>query len=397
MSESNLKNYRFSWEPMKILAEGQSILDTYFHSGDLEDQEDVQDFFDGYGFNINDPIDYGEVFGSYQEAIHFIQKKFLDNEEVEIPEWFFRLTDIRTLFFKATDKNSENKEYSLWATAILKVMHIILHADKDIRQPYFSIIQRQIFDRFYKYIHREGDHLYLKSGDEQFEIESFDIKSRKTRDSTIIKLLHKKESIAEEVFDRIGVRFIAKNKFDVLRILNFLYQNHIVMIHNTKPSRAHNSLFDLSRIREIYEETSKELRDELTKKEFEEKIEERIWEECLKQTSESSNKYSLQDYRSIHFTCRQLIHYDNPFLLQYNKFKESVADRDDELVKKLFSLNTSSIARKMRFFYPFEVQITDAKSHKVNSEGEASHEKYKNQQKQAAKKRLLKDILNFYN
>ena len=41
-------------------------------------------------------------------------------------------------------------------------MHTIAHIDKDVRSTYFSDIQQQIFDRFYKVIHRDDEgKLYL--------------------------------------------------------------------------------------------------------------------------------------------------------------------------------------------------------------------------------------------
>ena len=53
--------------------------------------------------------------------------------------------------------NIVKKEDKLWAEAVLKVMHTIMHADKDLRSNYFNIVQTQIFDRFYKYVFRSDD------------------------------------------------------------------------------------------------------------------------------------------------------------------------------------------------------------------------------------------------
>ena len=49
----------------------------------------------------------------------------------------------------------------------------------------------------------------------------------------------------------------------------------------------------------------------------------------------------------------------------------------------------------MRFFYPYEVQITDIKSHQENTEGEASHEEYKKSQVNSAMMRLFKNLLEY--
>ena len=59
------------------------------------------------------------------------------------------------------------------------------------------------------YCHIKDNNLFLKSTnpDLMIPLVSFETKSKKTRESIIIKLLHKQENVAEELFDRIGVRF----------------------------------------------------------------------------------------------------------------------------------------------------------------------------------------------
>ena len=74
-------------------------------------------------------------------------------------------------------------------------------------------------------------------------LKDFETKAKKSRDSTIIKLLHKVENVAEEVFDRIGVRLITKAKVDCLRVVKFLYHKNIIVIHNIKIIIMINSFF----------------------------------------------------------------------------------------------------------------------------------------------------------
>ena len=68
---------------------------------------------------------------------------------------------------------------------------------------------------------------------------------------------------------------------------------------------------------------------------------------------------------------------------------------DDELAKKVLSLDASLIAKDVRFFYPFEVQIVDEESHRINSEGEASHNEYKRTQKISAMNRVFRDLIQY--
>ena len=40
-------------------------------------------------------------------------------------------------------------------------------------------------------------------------------------------------------------------------------------------------------------------------------------------------------------------------------------------------IDTSNLTRDVEFFYPYEVQIMDEKSHENNLQGDASHKEYK--------------------
>ena len=96
------------------------------------------------------------------------------------------VTQAEELFLMATG-NMEGKstEERLWAEIILKVMHTILHADKDLRYAYFTTIQTQIFDRFYKFLSRDKDgNLFLKENaesEDSIPIIEFETKAKKTR------------------------------------------------------------------------------------------------------------------------------------------------------------------------------------------------------------------------
>ena len=57
------------------------------------------------------------------------------------------------------------------------------------------------------------------------------------------------------------------------------------------------------------------------------------------------------------------------------------------------NLDTAMLARDIRFFYPFEIQIVDRESNDANSLGEASHQEYKKSQLRSAFKRIFGKIL----
>jgi uncharacterized protein (TIGR04562 family) len=405
---SYLNSYKFNWEIFDIMAGGMSSLDAKKYLGQFHSKDDVANFLQGYGFDIHDPVQSAEIFGNFQEAIQFIKRYFLkegnpEGLDYKIPDRILRTVDVSDLFLFITgDKNFKaTTEEAIWAGIILKVMHTILHTDKDLRYRYFSEIQKQIFDRFYKYLHRDNDdNLFLKApnSDDMIQLQSFETKSKKTRESIIIKLLHKKESVAEELFDRIGVRFVTKNLVDSLRVMRFLYNNYIVMVNNIKPSRSQNSLIDLESFSCDYLKIIKEsIKQQMSEEDFREKAE-HLAQSCLfREKNYKDNDHTSSTYRAIHFTCRQLIKYKNPFMTQFNKVRKLAKDNEGELAELILNLDTTSIARDLRFFYPFEVQITDEKSHEQNTSGEASHQEYKKSQLNSAMKRLFTPLLEYYN
>lgn len=400
---SYLGEYTFNWETFDVVCSGKSSLDAKNYLTELYDKNQVANFLHGYGFNINDPVESAELFGIFQEALQFIKRYFLiegnpEGLDLKVPNYLYSITNISELFLAATG-NATFKlktEEALWAGAILKVMHTILHADKDLRARYFSTVQQQIFDKFYKFIHRDNENrLFLRNeAGTSIPLYDFQTKAKKTRDSIIIKLLHKQENVAEELFDRIGVRIITYNKLDALRVIKFLHKNYVIMINNIKPSRSQNTLVDLNllrkRIQTLYKET---MRKNLSEDEFYQGLNNLI-ADSYPRSGHEKNVHSSEEYRAIHFTGRQLIKYRNPFMASFNEVRKmALKDKENPLSQALLGLDTSAISRDVRFFYPFEVQITDYESYVKNTQGEASHNEYKRSQLRSAMKRIFKPII----
>jgi len=395
----------FDWETFDVVIGGKSALDTKNFLGSMTSNDQVNQFLKGYGLDPNDPVTKAELFGNYHEAIQFIKRYFLaegnpEGLDFKMPNSLLMISDINQLFLMATDESSSSKEEKLWAEIILKVMHTIVHADKDLRSNYFNIVQMQIFDRFYRYIFRNNeDKLFfgIKGSDNVIPLVDFETKSKKSRDSVIIKLLHKAENVAEELFDRVGVRFVTHTRFDTLRIIKFLVESNVVIPHNNKPSRAINTMIDLKHFKEAHQKVLKmAIRNNLTEERFVAAMD----RECVNNPQVSGdnkrNNFSSNEYKSIQFTCRQLIEYKNPFLQEFNELRKIAKSSDPEtndLARKILNLDHSLVARDIRFFFPYEVQVVDEEAFKENTEGEASHLEYKKQQTNSAMKRLFSHLI----
>ncbi|MCR9205853.1 MAG: TIGR04552 family protein [Halobacteriovoraceae bacterium] len=401
---SYLSRYLLDWESMDVVVGGRSALDSKFFLGPMLNADSVEGFLTGYGLDANDAVARAELFGNFQEALQFIRRYFLiegtdEGLDMKIPNGIMMITDISDLFLMATgNKEGGSREEELWAEVVLKVMHTILHVDKDLRSSYFSEIQTQIFDRFYKYLYRDGEDLFFarsKKDDVKIPLVEFETKSKKTRDSVIIKLLHKAENVAEELFDRVGVRIVTENRFDTIRVIKFVLENYIVIPHNIKPSRSTNSLVDMEEFKRRHSNLIKfALRNNLSEEKFIEAMEREVQESTFKEVESERNSYSSSAYRSIQFTCRQLIKYKNPFLQEFIDLRKSAKqNKEEDLSKKILAMDYSHIARDVRFFYPYEVQIVDQGAHAVNSEGEASHGENKKTQVRAAQKRIFGPLI----
>ncbi len=414
-----LSKYNFNWEMFDILIGGRAALDAQHFLGKFDDQTQVQDFLEGYGFDPGDLVQKAELFGHFQEAMQFIRRYFLKEGHDEglalsIPTVFYTITDINELLLIAVRKSSftSSGEDALWASIILKVMHTILHADKDLRYRYFSTIQQQIFDRFYRHISRDDEgKLFLQNSltGDKIRIAGFETKAKKSRESIIVKLLLKSDSVAEELFDRIGVRIITENRSDTFRVMNFLQDSYVIMTHNVHPGRSYNSLLDINKFKARHHELIKEaIRNDMPEDVFLKKVEEAAHASLPDEPFDlDKNKYSATQYRSIHFTGRLLIKYRNPFMEEFRTVKSFTRDLEREseelkanpnvkkLIDKINALDTSSVSRETRFFYPFEVQITDKNSHEINTQGEASHREYKKAQQKSAMKRLFAPLLSY--
>jgi uncharacterized protein (TIGR04562 family) len=406
---SYLNKYMFDWEMLDVVVGGHSALDTKNFLGPMTSIDHVQQFLKGYGLDPFNNVTNAELFGTFQEALQFIKRYFLkegnpDGLDLKFPNSILMISDIIQLFLMATEDKQSKKEERYWAEIILKVMHTIIHADKDLRSNYFKIVQMQIFDRFYRYTFRdENDKLYfgIKGTSEVIPLVDFEAKAKKTRDSVIIKLLHKAENVAEELFDRIGVRFITHTRFDMLRIIRFLTEKNIVIPHNNKPSRAMNSMIDLAKFKEAHQRVLKmALRNNLTEERFVAALEREILDCKVVQKNSEHNKFSSKSYQSLQFTCRHLIEYKNPFLQEFNDLRKMAKNcnlEENELAKKILSMDISPVARDIRFFYPYEVQVMDQEAFKENSEGDASHQEYKNHQRHSAMLRLFNTMIKFKN
>jgi uncharacterized protein (TIGR04562 family) len=401
------KKYDFRWEVLDIIVNGKSSIDVA-QGFNITSLEEADRFIRSYGFDLENSIEQAEVFGHFHETLNFIRKYFLQPENpdglrLEIPRRIMELTDIRELLlmacFSAPNQSYDSQGTLLrnWACSILKVMHTIAHIDQDLRAAYFVDIQKQIFDRFYKVVHRDSEgKLYLgEREDDPFRVDlmAFETKPKKSRDSLLIKLLHKPENVAEDIFDRVGMRFVTYTRLDALRVVKYLRDKMIVMPPNIKPSRSRNTLVDLDDFRaQLADITPRIDRGEVEETELLQRLDMAAHAPSVN----PENPHSSEFYRAIQFTCRQLIKLRNPLYDDLKVFKTLARSKavDEEAVKIAERIDLKYIQKEVHFFYPYEVQIVDRQSFDENEKGRSAHSEYKRAQLHTALKRVMGTLVD---
>ncbi len=309
----------------------------------VEDLDSAADFIDSYGFDWFSDEDREDIERIRGRAVAFIEEVLLDPSESILPS-IRNERDVRELLVLVSTERRTPE--TLWACAILRVMHTVAHATSDMSATYGVQIREQILRRFRGHVHAHDGQKFL--GD--IPIVHFDERSHKTANSIVMKLLHKPENVAASVFDRIALRFVTTDRLGALFVVRYLRSHNVLQFANIQPSRSRNTLVDVDRLEELISGGSHS-REFLAAE-----IERWPYPE---EEDEHRNQFSSHRYRSIQFTCRQRV-------------RIPTGNRE-----------------RLGFFFPFEVQILDQASYGASRVGVASHAAYKERQRQTCRRRVL--------
>ena len=395
--------WKFPWPVMDVLIGGNSSID--MPELWVANWEEATEFMRSYGYDPEIPADLRVMHCIFIEAVAFIERKLLTPREwsrgIRPPDEILELEDPRHLLLWAGGSSPTDRLKRAWSCAVLRVMHTIAHIEGVNRYRGMTMARQQIMDRFRQFIWRDGDRqLWFGEKDDRIRIERVEWKDQKTRNSIILKLLHKKDNVAETIYDYLGIRIVTSRLCDVMMAVKYLRQFHMLSYPNCIPSRARNNLIDVARFRAQVET----LRDMLTAgsispTEFENMVARLAAPQAAPVTA---NPHSAQSYRSVQLTGRQLVTIPNEQLSWLDKLNRELKAHDAPphtaaVLRELNTLVTGwhSVreARKITSFVPFEVQIMDMESHRQATAGAANHGKYKQSQVRAARKRVLNKVL----
>ena len=382
------KGLNFDWPPIRVALEGQSYID--LPKLNVQSRAEARQFLLAYGYDLDDPLVREEVWRIYFESVSFIREQILDPGE-QLPQELLRRgpsSDIEKLLVMASNGAADAR----WACAILRVMHIISHLDNDVRLENFQYARAQIFERFDDYIQPITPRRWkFGKGSNYVPLVRYIKKERKDRNSTLIKLLSKPRASVEDIYDRIGFRFVTETRLDAFRLMQILFDLGVVSAPNIHPGRSVNSLLPVEVIQQMVDSTRDHLKAGRISQRNSLRRLQRLEEINFDPTSGVRNPFSSYWYRAMQFTCRQLITAPDPTFKFWTELKKDLTK-----VKGLSAaLKTVPIMlrEKKTFYYPFEIQIMDKPSYIESIGGRSRHREYKSRQRAMARNRILRDIL----
>lgn len=371
-------SHRFDFDAamMTSVAGGKSVIDLPRLAVQTEAQAAA--FIEAYGFRLEDPKDLNQLWYFYRRALVLIEER-LGFKIEEIPEVLRdrkNFEDPRQLLLWASSANPQDRELQKWSCAILRAIHVFVHAENNIFSSFSEEIQKQILTPFQERIFTEGTTgtVYLKApeappgtphvGEDEIALAGFEIKPFKTSASTVIKLLAKPDAVAMNVLDKLGMRFVTRSVFDTFRVIRFLIEHNLMSFPHIMPDQSTNNLYPAEFFCEVVAEIGRE-RPRLSDDELEAELRRRLdFAGASLPMLRKENSFSGEDYRFIKFIARKLVR---------------------------VPMGEGSKREDFSFFFPYEVQILDAASMERHLSGPSDHQKYKDRQRHAARKRLMPD------
>ena len=399
--KKNLDDWDFSWPVMNVLIGGRSSIDLPEIS--ILGHEEAMSFVKSYGYDSERTHDARLMHAVICESWAFIERWLMPKEwkkGLQPPDEVLLCQSPCDLLVWACDRSPEFNNRRMWSCAILRVMHTIAHIEGAFRYSNLEVARDEIIGRIQTIItHDELGQNWIRHGGCSVKLHKLDWKIQKSRESVLLKLLHKRANVAETIYDMLGLRIVTENQSDVLHIIKILYRSHVISFPNAIPSRSRNSLADPDIFRSQLDQLRGEyLTDKLTDEEFIANIKKMS---VPSKHDEEANQHSGIAYQAIQLTCRQLIRTPRPLTVLRNNLQTEISSLgpDDPASKGIVELvnvlkNISRLSGDDDFsFFPFEIQVMDRKSWDTNSTGKASHKKYKNSQLKTARVRVLSEIL----
>jgi uncharacterized protein (TIGR04552 family) len=323
-------------EALRLILAGASVID--WHRLNLTGPEHARRLIENHDLSLADPKDLAFTEHIKREAITFLRRHFSFAIPKPVEE-----SNVADLLVMASGKGHRQ----LCACTILKTIQIINHmAGRELlfRLP---VSDRDLF-------HLVEEKVYRVVGtmlSEGFPITEF-IGGRKNLDSTYTKLLSKPEATAAALYDKLRFRIVTKTMDDILPVVLYL-TDRLFPFNFVVPKQSTNTIFHFKsycerkpQLAAMVPEFQGTLDDDLTP---------------------GDNRFSAPTYRVIQFVTDVPVRVP-PHLME-------LAPAGSDLLGPLV-------------YMLCEFQVLDAESEAKNETGEASHDAYKQRQREAVFRRL---------
>lgn len=323
-------------ESVRLILRGDSVVD--WHRLNLSEPEQARALIRANELDPDDLRHRQRLESLKQAAIEYLRRQF--DFPIPLP---VAHSSVEELLLTASGKGHRQT----CACAILKAMHIIHHLDG--RELLFCIpmSDQDVFRLVEEKVYRVVGSM-MSAGSPIIEF----VGGRKNKDSLYTKLLSKADSSASQIYDKVRFRVVTRTQNDILPVLLYLTERlfpfSLVLTKESINTIFHFKEFCLGHphLRSMVEDFQTGVDDAYTV---------------------GDNRFSSDSYRVIHFVV------DLPIRLP------------PEILK---AAPPAAASLGPVVFVLCEFQIVDRDTEEANERGEASHERYKERQRQSVKRRL---------
>lgn len=320
---------------VSLLLQGESVVD--WRRLELASEEEARQFLSAQEFDFDSPTDRERLETIKAAAVDYVRRQV----GFPIPRQIAGVTTLDLLRLAS----SKGGPKQLAACVILKAMHIIHHVEARELQYSLALSDQQLFRLIEERVYRLVGHM-LSEG---LPIVEF-VGGRKRKDSIYTKLLSKREAHSSAVYDKQRFRIVTRTREDILPVLLYLTQN-LFPFNYVVPGESINTIFHF---RSLCDENP-HLQLLARKLGLDDNF------------TISDNRFSAQDYRTIHFVVDVPVRVPKAILA-------TAPPEQRKLGPVVFGL--------------CEFQVADSETDRANEEGDASHENYKERQRSAVLRRL---------
>lgn len=283
------------------------------------------------------------------DAVEYLRRTF----NYRVAEAVANPKEIHDLFLMAS--GIKEKKHRKIACIVLKVMHVIQHIEGRDLLHRLAISEAELNQLVTEKVER----FVAEAKEKGLPVVQFS-DSVKARESIITKLLAKRDTVAAQVYDRTRFRIVVKSRPDILTVLYFMTQR-LFPFNFVVPNQTENTLVRFKDLVQEYPHFARYLEELHLDVDYEDR-----------KGRKTSNRFSGRSYRILNLVVDVPVRLDAYLPAPGKDYRER---------KGRIALATC------------EFQMVDEATAVANDQGENSHERYKQRQRQRVLRRLSRGLV----